>query len=40
MGQSDDLVSLLLEVMVDVIDESTYKIAAFGATGGLGRDVC
>jgi hypothetical protein len=33
MGQLDDLVSLLLwEVIVDVMDNSTYKLAAFGAT--------
>ncbi len=41
MGQSDDLVSLLLwEVIVDDIDNSTYKLAAFGATSSLGQKVC
>jgi hypothetical protein len=40
MGQSDDLVSLLLEVFVDVMDDSSYKLAAFGATSGLGQEVC
>jgi hypothetical protein len=40
MGQSDDLVSLLLEVIVDVMDNSTYKLAEFGATSGLGQEVC
>jgi hypothetical protein len=41
MGQSDDLVSLLLwEVIVDVMDNSTYKLAAFGATSSLGQKVC
>jgi hypothetical protein len=41
MGQSDDLVSLSLwEVIVDVMDNSTYKLAAFGATGHLGQKVC
>jgi hypothetical protein len=40
MGQSDDLVSLLLEVIVDVMDDSTYKLAVFGATSGLGQEVC
>ncbi len=40
MGQLDDLVSLLLEVIVDVMDDSTYKLAAFGATSGLGQEVC
>jgi hypothetical protein len=40
MGQSDDLVSLLLEVIVDVMDNSTYKLAVFGATSGLGQEVC
>ncbi len=40
MGQSDDLVSLLLEVIVDVMDNSSYKLAVFGATGGLGQEVC
>jgi hypothetical protein len=33
MGQPDDLVSLLFwEVVVDVMDNSNYKLAAFGAT--------
>jgi hypothetical protein len=40
MGQSDDLVSLLLEVIVDVMDDSSYKLAAFGATSGLSQEVC
>jgi hypothetical protein len=40
MGQSDDLVSLLLEVIVDVMDDSTYKLAVFGTTSGLGQEVC
>ena len=40
MGQSDDLVSLLLEVIIDVMDDSTYKLAAFGATSDLGQEVC
>ena len=40
MGQSDDLVNLLLEVIVDVMDDSTYKLVAFGATSGLGQEVC
>jgi hypothetical protein len=40
MGQSDDLVSRLLEVIVDVMDNSTYNLAAFGATTGLGQEVC
>jgi hypothetical protein len=35
MGQLDDLVSLLLEVIVDVMDNSTYKLVAFGTTSGL-----
>ncbi len=39
MGQSDDLVSLLLEVIVDVMDNSTYKLVAFGATSGLGQEA-
>jgi hypothetical protein len=38
MGQSDDLVSLLLEVIVDVMDDSTYKLVVFGATSGLGQE--
>ncbi len=40
MGQSDDLVSLLLEVIVDVMGNSSYKLAAFGATSGFGQEVC
>ncbi len=40
MGQSDDLVNLLLEVIVDVMGNSSYKLAAFGATSGLGQEVC
>ncbi len=40
MGQLDDFVSLLLEVIVDVMDDSSYKLAAFGATSGLGQEVC
>ncbi len=41
MGQSDDLVSLLLwEVIVDDMDNSTYKLAVFGATSSLGQKVC
>jgi hypothetical protein len=41
MGQLDDPVSLLFwEVIVDVMDNSTYKLAAFGATGSLGQKVC
>ncbi len=41
MGQSNDLVSLLFwEVIVDVMDNSTYKLAAFGATSSLGQKVC
>ncbi len=40
MGQSDDLVNLLLAVIVDVVDDSTYKLAAFGTTSGLGQEVC
>ncbi len=40
MGQSDDLVSLLLEVIVDVMDDSSYKLAAFGATSSLSQEVC
>jgi hypothetical protein len=40
MGQSDDLVSLLFwEVVVDVMDNSTYKLTAFGATSCLGQEV-
>jgi hypothetical protein len=39
MGQSDDLVSLLLEVIVDVMDDSTYKLAVSGSTSGLGQEV-
>ena len=40
MDQSDDLVSLLLEVIVDVMDDSSYKLVAFGATSGLGQEDC
>ncbi len=40
MGQLDDLVSLVLEVIIDVMDDSTYKLGAFGATSGLGQEVC
>jgi hypothetical protein len=40
MGQSDDLVSLLLEVIKDVMDDSSYKLAVFGAASGLGQEVC
>ncbi len=40
MGQAGDLVSLLLEVILDVMDNSAYKLAAFGATSGLGQEVC
>jgi hypothetical protein len=40
MGQSDGLVSLLLEVIIDVMDDSSYKLASFGATSGLGQEVC
>jgi hypothetical protein len=41
MGQSDDLVNLFFgEVIADVMDNSTYKLAAFGATGRLGQKVC
>ena len=40
MGQSDDLVSLLLEFIIDVMDDSPYKLVAFGATSGLGQEVC
>ncbi len=41
MGQLDDLVSLLFwEVIVDVMDNSTYKLAAFGATSSLIQKVC
>ncbi len=40
LGQSDDLVSLQLEVIVDVMDNSSYKLAAFGTTSGLGQEVC
>jgi hypothetical protein len=39
MGQSDDIVSLLLEDIVDVMDDSAYKLAAFGATSSLGQEV-
>jgi hypothetical protein len=38
MGQSNDIVSLLFwEVIIDVMDNSTYKLAAFGATRVLVR---
>ena len=41
MGQSDDLVSLLFwEVIIEIMDNSTYKLAAFGATSSLGQKVC
>jgi hypothetical protein len=41
VGQSDDLVRLLFwEVIVDVMDNSAYKLAAFGATIILGQEVC
>ncbi len=41
MGQSNDLVSLLFwEIIVDVMDNSTYKLAAFGATSSLDQKVC
>jgi hypothetical protein len=41
MDQLDDLVGLLLwEVIIDVMDNSTYKLAVFGATGCLGQKVC
>jgi hypothetical protein len=41
MGQLDNLVSLLLwKVIVDVMDNSTYKLAVFGATSSLGQEVC
>jgi hypothetical protein len=41
MGQLDDLVSLLSwEVIVDVMDNSTYKLAAFDTTSCLGQEVC
>jgi hypothetical protein len=41
MGQSDDLVNLLFwEIIVDVMDNPTYKLAAFGTTGHLGQKVC
>ncbi len=40
MDQLDDLLSLLLEVIMDVMDNSTYKLVAFGATSGLGQEVC
>jgi hypothetical protein len=39
MGQSDDLVNLLFwEVIIDVMDNPTYKLAAFGTTSGLGQE--
>ncbi len=41
MGQLDDLVGLLFwEVIIYVIDNFTYKLAAFGATSSLGQKVC
>ncbi len=41
MGQLNDLVSLLFwEVIVDVMDNSTYKLAMFGTTSSLGQKVC
>ncbi len=41
MGQSDDLVSILLgEVIADAMDNFTYKLGAFGATSSLGQKVC
>ncbi len=40
MGQSDNLVSLLLEVIIDIMNDSTYKLVVFGATSGLGQEVC
>ncbi len=41
MGQLDDLVSLLFwEVIIDVMDNSTYKLSAFGANSSLGQKVC
>ncbi len=40
MGQSDDLVSLLLDVIIDAMDNSSYKLLAFGTTSGLGQEVC
>jgi hypothetical protein len=41
MGWSDYLVSLLLwKVIVDVMDNFTYKLAEFGATSSLGQKVC
>ncbi len=41
MGQSDDPASLLFwEVIVDVMVDPTYKLAAFDATSGLGQEVC
>jgi hypothetical protein len=41
MGQSEDLVRLLFwEVILDVMDNSTYKLAAFSATSSLGQKVC
>ncbi len=30
----------VLEVIVDVIDDPTYKLAAFDATSGLSQEVC
>jgi hypothetical protein len=41
MGQLDYLVSLLFwKVIVDVMDNSTYKLAVFGTTSSLGQKVC
>jgi hypothetical protein len=41
VSQLDDLGSLLFwEVIVDVMDNSTYKLAAFGAISSLGQKVC
>ncbi len=41
MGQLDDLVSLLFwEVIVDVMDNTTYKCAVFGANSSFGQKVC
>jgi hypothetical protein len=31
---------LLWEVIADVMDNSTYKLAVFGATGCLDQEVC
>ncbi len=41
MGQSDDLVGLLFwKVIVDIMGNSTYKLAAFGTTSSHGQKVC